>query len=461
MVATHEQIEMNKAVINVPPFKKTKLTKTFKKMVKLASEFNLPTPTMSKIGIKKYFEVTTSTSTMFYEVLPKFKSNSALSISELVCDVYEIEYPSFFTPEQEWTILGVFDFTNRKIKSAPGKMVPKKIAESVDLQSFTTHCDHCQKSIQRNKTVVVQNIDTEEIKIVGGQCTTHYLGKNFERVISYLDSLDTFENMGFDYDNDREFFGPSQICVSLSDIIKYYTWYSNKNGHLTKKGADARNEGDKSVLSTSQNVVYDFALLKQNCKEDASVISEFINNLSVARTEISDDVVIDFRNFINDKYANSYNSFIHNVKNLLEEDSVLENDIHTITSAMSFYTAIKLTEIERAKKEEVTSNSKHIGIIGEKTAFKLTVVSTRYIDSGFGISTIYNMVDSLGNIIVKFGTINARFVVNKDVESGYVVKEGDVLEFTADIKGHNDFRGTKQTNIGRVSKYNAKLDYIK
>jgi len=57
------------------------------------------------------------------------------------------------------------------------------------------------------------------------------------------------------------------------------------------------------------------------------------------------------------------------------------------------------------------------------------------------------MVDANGNVFTKFGTISDRFITN-DTED---VKEGTTLRMTAEIKAHNDYKGNKETLIGRVS----------
>jgi hypothetical protein len=78
----------------------------------------------------------------------------------------------------------------------------------------------------------------------------------------------------------------------------------------------------------------------------------------------------------------------------------------------------------------------------------LTVTSIRTMNTAFGISYIYNMVDENNNQFIKFGTINDRYLVKGDK-----IEKGSILKFNTDIKKHNDYNGNKQTIIGRVSKF--------
>ena len=87
------------------------------------------------------------------------------------------------------------------------------------------------------------------------------------------------------------------------------------------------------------------------------------------------------------------------------------------------------------------------GEIGEKIKVELTITSINGYDNGYGWSNIYKMVDSDGNVYTKFGTINERY---SDTDE---VKEGSVIKVTAEVKKHNEFRGKKETVLGRVSKF--------
>ena len=115
-------------------------------------------------------------------------------------------------------------------------------------------------------------------------------------------------------------------------------------------------------------------------------------------------------------------------------------DISSLLSAFNSYLEYK--------KDLLKPKSEYIGIIGNKMNMILTVMSVKTINNDFGTSYIYNMVDENNNQIIKFGTINSRYLVNGDT-----IEKGSILKFNTEIKNHNIFNGVKQTIIGRVSKF--------
>ena len=78
----------------------------------------------------------------------------------------------------------------------------------------------------------------------------------------------------------------------------------------------------------------------------------------------------------------------------------------------------------------------------------MTITDVSGFEGAFGWSNIYRMVDADNNQITKFGTINKRYLI-----SGNTIAVGSVLKFKAEVKKQEEFRGKKQTTIGRVSKF--------
>jgi hypothetical protein len=94
--------------------------------------------------------------------------------------------------------------------------------------------------------------------------------------------------------------------------------------------------------------------------------------------------------------------------------------------------------------------SKHIGAVGMKMNLKLTVLNIKKIDGQYGETLIYEMKDDKNNIFSKFGEINPRFLSEGNEKE---VKVGSSLNFYGIISGHSEFRGTKNTKIGRISQH--------
>jgi hypothetical protein len=140
-------------------------------------------------------------------------------------------------------------------------------------------------------------------------------------------------------------------------------------------------------------------------------------------------------------YYSGYEEFLMRTKEFGKKKRIRIMDIAKIIPSINSYF--------QWKKKQAEPTSDYVGTVGEKVNMEVTVVSVSGFNSAFGWTNIYKMIDSNDNQITKFGTINSRYLV-----SGNTIEEGSVLKFKAEIKKHEEFRGKKQTTIGRVSKFN-------
>lgn len=90
-----------------------------------------------------------------------------------------------------------------------------------------------------------------------------------------------------------------------------------------------------------------------------------------------------------------------------------------------------------AKIEALKPESQYVGTVGEKITVTAVVGHTAWYDTQYGTTYIYNFTTLEGNLLVwKSG-------------SGHRYDEGDVVEITATVKEHSEYRGKKQTSLLR------------
>ena len=111
------------------------------------------------------------------------------------------------------------------------------------------------------------------------------------------------------------------------------------------------------------------------------------------------------------------------------------------------FDAYKDVESREGDVVELKENN-FCGKVGEKLPVKLTVVDMKEMNTSFGDTTLYEMVDDKGNIFSKFGNIPDRFLVSNHLK----VEVGSVVRFHATIKAHKEFRGTKTNVISTISR---------
>jgi DNA helicase-2/ATP-dependent DNA helicase PcrA len=113
------------------------------------------------------------------------------------------------------------------------------------------------------------------------------------------------------------------------------------------------------------------------------------------------------------------------------------------------FNAWKDHESQAGNAKEV-KESKFVGAIGGKSPLELEVITVKEItDTTWGTSTLFEMIDTEGNLFSKFGTIADRFIISNHDE----VKEGTKVRFSATVKAHKEYRGVKTTVLSTLAKY--------
>ena len=457
--------------INIPETKLASFNKLFKKLVKFSNVLKFPTPVFHNGSITKKYVVYAHANGEIRNigVFDNLADIKQYRTEDFTIDIIEytevlLKCVSEIKPRENWVMLGVIDYKEGLVKPAPEKQIPN---EYLSVLTGSSYCDHCRKTVNRNKIVFIQNEDTKEIKKIGGSCIKYYLGFDYEKVLGYLEDLsfllkDTTEYEG-DYNNRGE-----ELKNSVEDIFKYYAYFvKTHNTHISGKAASAYNATIQSgettgnfKTSTAQDVMD--AYNKANVAPDPKDYNEAYEDWKEASEKfvkavstISDEEYREFVDFVASKKEES--NFMLNAFNKINDGLVSNSAVKYITGACSFYFGIKMAEKYKAERdankkselEQKQATSTYLGTIGEKSKFvNLTIKKIHGFETAFGWSNVYNMEDPEGNVIIKFGTISDKFVIGDDKE----VKVGTILSFTADIKDHKEYNGVKQTTIGRCSK---------
>lgn len=89
-----------------------------------------------------------------------------------------------------------------------------------------------------------------------------------------------------------------------------------------------------------------------------------------------------------------------------------------------------------AAKEAKAASAKHIGVVGERRQFDLTIKFTTDYETDFGVTFVHVMEDADGNVVVYKGS---KSLGNKD----------DAISIKATVKEHGERDGIAQTIISR------------
>jgi hypothetical protein len=136
----------------------------------------------------------------------------------------------------------------------------------------------------------------------------------------------------------------------------------------------------------------------------------------------------------------------------LEQESNLMYVAYTrAKKTLGFITDYDAWDSDNSKPKIINKivESKHFGLLGSKMYLELTIVDKREINSQFGKTNVYDMLDKDGNRFSKFGSI-PDYLFDDDGKKDEV---GTTISFYGIIKDHKVFKGENITGIGKMGKY--------
>lgn len=144
--------------------------------------------------------------------------------------------------------------------------------------------------------------------------------------------------------------------------------------------------------------------------------------------------VADRKELIEKMYA-STNPFIDKMLNSYHEWGTLT--VNQEAAVRKVFDKMIERKAEYAAKTAVdAATSKHVGTVGDRQTWELTVRSVFSFETNFGMTYIHIMADKDGNVVVHKGTHQG-------------LERGDVVKGKATIKEHGEREGVKQTIISR------------
>jgi superfamily I DNA/RNA helicase len=267
----------------------------------------------------------------------------------------------------------------------------------------------------------------------------------------------------------------SDIGMSLILMIENC---EKKTEDFTMINVFSRLYHDKDKLI--EKVMSNHKMIKSEAMEDSHVIimNEKIQAIEVLSEGISNphDVIKKIKElFSNDKKSGICLSNMHKSKGLeservfiihqelipskyaklqwqIEQERNLEYVAYTrAKTTLGFVNDFDAFKSYKSQSENVVkvNESKHIGSPKMKMKFELKVVEKRNFKGPYGDTIIYEMVDKNGNLFSKFGEISEDYLLGTDDK----VEVNSRVSFYGIIKSHSEFKGSKITNLGKITQY--------
>lgn len=313
--------------------------------------------------------------------------------------------------------------------------------EGVDLPPFWStdcHCDHCNSARRRNDVLVVREIETGKLLQIGRNCAA-----DFFRSTDALAALSVGEGVFGSYGcDDEESWGSvrAEPYISLSSLFAQAAAVVRKFGWVSTRMA----ERDATLQSTRGRVWANlFPWPKMPVEDRVTPIEE---DYAVAA-----DVVAWLMEAFVGKPEHARSDFERNVVAVIEGVDGLPRarvrNLNFLIWVIDGYKRELEKRVQRQIDAQRAKGSAHVGTVGERTTFSLTLRFRKVFDSQFGRKALCKFTEANGNTVIWWGTSDAAFDMKLDHE--YIVK--------ATVKAHGDRDGEAQTEITRVSVVEGEL----
>lgn len=338
---------------------------------------------------------------------------------------FEVKHPYYevtITGEapcyEGWTLLAALDFDPNAgliTRNAPGTE-----GINVDRAAIRENaCDHCGTERYRRHSFVVVNVETGEQKQVGSTCLADFLGLDGSPVFMSVEDIEgDMDGWGFGFGG-----GPSQ--VDTLDLLAI-AWAAIKTYGYVRSGSF-------DGVSTKQTVS-DFLWGRGKAAEQ---IREEIG----ANVEGSMEAAAKTRAFIlSDDFAGD-SDYVINLKAIIGAEYVSPNNIGFAVSAPQALARHEERTLIRQREQAEVAESNFVGTVKERLTLDVTLKTVRYIEGYYGTTTLYVLVDEQGN--------QFKWFASNDV-LGDIANVGKAFNITGTVKGHEEFRGVKETVLTRV-----------
>jgi hypothetical protein len=325
-----------------------------------------------------------------------------------------------------WELVAVLDIYSTEnasevmVSAVPDMIVPDEY-KNLDRIS----CDHCGHNRYRKKSILIRNIETGEHKQVGSTCVKDFFNGNDPKGFMFMAGI-LFDHLVANISDEECFKGGRFNAGGFEflEVLNTTAAVVKKFGFTSKKAA-----WDYGYQSTADRVWDNLCPPPHMTADDYAEATEA--DLELAKKTLAYFTDIDAGN----------NDYLLNIKKIISLGFVPFKYMGFACSMVSSYQrAVEKEAIYKAKKK-LGENSVHVGQIGERLRdIQVKVLSTRDIESDYGLSVLYTFQDDAGNL---YKTFYSGSSWSADVD--------DVLLITGTVKKHEDFRGTKSTMLNRVA----------
>ncbi len=293
-------------------------------------------------------------------------------------------------------------------------------------------CDHCQTKRNRNDTYLLVDESGKWMQ-VGSGCLVDFLGHvDPHAVASYAELLASAGGLCGSAEDDEEggygFGGRGKRLYSLVEYLACVSAEIREGGWVPKSRAE------NPACSTAE-----MAAERLDPSPDAPARDRSVTDADRALAEATSEWGLAL-----DTSGERMNDYLWNLHAVAKAGVTEPRTLGIAASMVAAYTKAE----ERKRELAARKPSEHVGEVGERRSFALTLQSHRSFETQFrtrvgmqyGWKTVYSFRDEQDNVFVWFTT-----------DGNDQLTQGQCYTVVGTVKKHDEYKGTKQTILSRCS----------
>ncbi len=307
-------------------------------------------------------------------------------------------------------------------------------------RSVTQLCEHCNTNRNRKDTYILFNEEENTYKQVGRNCLQDFFGHDaliYAEQAQYLIDLRNISESceeGFGFGGGGPSYEPLEVYLAyVAECIRVNGWMSRGKVRALElssiNGCRLQATCDVAFLHlhppSSNSFKPLFSYPSKESQAEANAAIEWAANI-----EGEDDLP----------------EYLHNIRIIARRMVCETRDMGLAASIVAAHQRhsmkLKFAEIQ-ARRAEI---AQHVGNVGDRQRFNLTVERVTQCDSDWGTSHMHVMGDDAGNMFVWFA-------------HGKVFPTGEQIILKGTIKKHNEWNGIKQNLLARCEEVVLKKYY--
>lgn len=403
------EMHLNRVLIH--PNQDADFHKRLKALNRKAERLGLPFITVQKTTPtywKWHSEASSDGEKVFNYLKPLSDADRVHELHPVLLNSLELSYPMIKLGN--WQVVGkleAFEGGNLQYSVTPDQQDKAKL---FSIAQEKICCDHCSTNRKRKDSFLLKDTETGDYKQVGNSCLEDFTGIDPSAALFLAHMSSLIHNC----DEDRDHYAggmPSQINTDY--YLAMVARITEQHGFISRSKAFA--EGYPSTSDDAISIIlskkFDPAKDGPQPKhlEKAKAIREWVKSLD------------------------GTDSFNSNVKLILAQDHI------SIEGKQLGFAAATIPQYNRTLEQAATKViSNHVGNAGDKMTEALTIKGIISYNSQYGLQSIVKLADAAGNMF-KWKTASCP--------DGIRDNQGKTFEGQFKIKGHDEYKGIKETAI--------------